>query len=96
MAANVEGVCVCVLDIVGRVVVLFSGDDVGVPVLSDVGISACRIRNSVTTGSSVEDGEFSLGEGGASSVDEVRGSTSSSGGSLWRLVLALSFPKTLS
>ena len=49
----------------------------------------------MTTGSSVEDGEFSAGEGGASSADDARGSASS-GGSLWWLVLALSFPKTLS
>ena len=96
MAAKVEGACVCVLDIVGRGIVFFCGDGVGVPTFSDVGISACRIRNAVTTGSSVEDGELSLGEGGASSADEARGSASSSGGSLWRLVLALSFPKTLS
>ena len=43
------------------------------------------------------DGELSLGEGGVSSADEARGSGScSSGGSLCRLVLALSFRKTLS
>ena len=95
MAAKVEGGCVCVLDIVGRGVVFFCGDGVGVPALSEGGISACRIRNSVTTGSSVEDGELSFGEGWASSADEARGSASSDM-SLWRLVLALSFPKTLS
>ena len=85
------------LDIEGSNAIFFCGDEVGVPTFNDVGISACRIKNSVTTGSSVVDGELSFGEGGASSVDEVRGSGScSSGGSLCRLVLALSFPKTLS
>ena len=96
MAARVEGACVCILDIIGRGVTFCCGDGVGIPTFNDVGMSVCRMRNSVTTGSSVEDGELSFGEGGASSADEARGSTSSSGGSLCQLVLALSFPKTLS
>ena len=95
MAAKVEGVCVWVLDIEGSGVTFFWGDGAGVPTFSVIGISACRIKNSVTTGSSVVDGELACGDGGASSVDEARGSAScSSGGSLCRLVLALSFPKT--
>ena len=85
------------LDIEGNDAIFFCGDETGVPTFSDVGMSACRIKNSVTTGSSVVNGELSFGDGGASSVDEARGSAScSSGGSLCRLVLALSFPKTLS
>ena len=97
MAAKVEGACVWVFDIEGSVTGFFWGDGMGVTVFSAAGISACRIKNSVTTGSSVVDGELSLGDGGASSVDEARGSAScSSGGSLCRLVLALNFPKTLS
>ena len=97
MAASVEGGCVWVVDIEGSGVIFFCGDEVGVLTLKAMGMSACRIKNSVTTGSSVEDGELPGGEGGASSVDEARGSGScSSGGSLCRLVLALSFPKTLS
>ena len=84
------------LVIEGSDIVFFCGDGVGVPAFNDVGISACRIKNSVTTGSSVVDGELSLGEGGASSVEEARSGSCSSGGSLCQLVLALSFPKTLS
>ena len=53
MAASVEGVCVWVLDIDGSGVIFFCGNGVGVPVFKDVGMSACQIRNSVTTGSSV-------------------------------------------
>ena len=84
------------LDIEGNGATFFCGDGIGVATFSDVGMSACQIKNSVTTGSSVVDGELSLGDGGASSVDEARRSAScSSGGSLCRLVLALSFPKTL-
>ena len=97
MAAKVEGACVWVFDIEGSDTTFFWGDGTGVVTFSAVGMSACRIKNSVTTGSSVVDGELSLGDGGASSADEARGSAScSSGGSLCRLVLALSFPKTLS
>ena len=85
------------LDIEGSDAVFFWGDGAGVAVFNAAGMSACRIKNSVTTGSSVVDGELSLGDGGASSADEARGSAScSSGGSLCRLVLALNFPKTLS
>ena len=71
------------LDIEGSDTIFFWGDGAGVAVFSAAGMSACRIRNSVTTGSSVVDGELSLGDGGVSSVDEARGSAScSSGGSL--------------
>ena len=83
MAAKVEGAWVWVLDIGGNDALLFCGDGVGVPTFNVVGMSACRIKNSVTTGSSVVDGELSVGDGGASSVDEARGSASCfSGGSL--------------
>ena len=64
MAAKVEGVCVWVLDIEGSDTIFFCGDGAGVPAFNDAGISVCRIKNSVTTGSSVMDGELSLGEGG--------------------------------
>ena len=80
----------------GSWIMVRCGDTVGVPVFRDAGISACRMRNSVICGSLVVEGELSLGEGGALSVGGVWGLASSSGGSLCRLVLALSVPKTRS
>ena len=96
MTATVDGFWVCVLNMAGSDIATGCGDGTGVPVFNDVGMSVCLMRNSVTSGSSVVEGELSFGEGKGVSFGEGGRSSSCSGGSLWRLLLALSFPKTLS